>query len=115
MSLARQEIFGPVLAAIPFDTEEEALKIANDTIYGLAGAVFTKDMDRAHRFSEAIHAGTVWINTYDMSNFATPFGGFRSPSSGPFAPWAFFTISLSFFWASFCFSRSLDFRSSSAF
>lgn len=63
MSLARQEIFGPVLAAIPFDTEEEALKIANDTIYGLAGAVFTRDMNRAHRFSEAIHAGTVWINT----------------------------------------------------
>ncbi|AGB72704.1 MULTISPECIES: aldehyde dehydrogenase family protein [Rhizobium] len=82
MSLARQEIFGPVLAAIPFDTEEEALKIANDTIYGLAGAVFTKDMDRAHRFSEEIHAGTVWINTYDMSNFATPFGGFKQSGFG---------------------------------
>lgn len=82
MSLARQEIFGPVLAAIPFDTEEEALAIANDTIYGLAGAVFTRDMDRAHRFSEAIHAGTVWINTYDMSSFATPFGGFRQSGFG---------------------------------
>ena len=82
MSLARQEIFGPVLAAIPFDTEEEALKIANDTIYGLAGAVFTRDMNRAHRFSEAIHAGTVWINTYDMSNFATPFGGFKQSGFG---------------------------------
>lgn len=55
MRIARQEIFGPVLAAIGFDTEEEALAIANDTIYGLAGAVFTRDMDRAHRFSEAIH------------------------------------------------------------
>ncbi|KGD87562.1 aldehyde dehydrogenase family protein [Rhizobium sp. YS-1r] len=82
MSLARQEIFGPVLAAIPFDTEEEALRLANDTIYGLAGAVFTKDMDRAHRFSEAIHAGTVWINTYDMSSFATPFGGFKQSGFG---------------------------------
>ncbi|MNT74148.1 NAD/NADP-dependent betaine aldehyde dehydrogenase [compost metagenome] len=82
MSLARQEIFGPVLAAIAFDTEEEALRIANDTIYGLAGAVFTGDMDRAHRFSEAIHAGTVWINTYDMSNFATPFGGFKQSGFG---------------------------------
>ncbi|WP_331372448.1 aldehyde dehydrogenase [Sinorhizobium chiapasense] len=82
MTLARQEIFGPVLAAIPFDTEEEALRIANDTIYGLAGAVFTRDMDRAHRFSEAIHAGTVWINTYDMSNFATPFGGFKQSGFG---------------------------------
>jgi len=82
MSLARQEIFGPVLAVIPFDTEEEALRLANDTIYGLAGAVFTKDMDRAHRFSEAIHAGTVWINTYDMSSFATPFGGFKQSGFG---------------------------------
>ena len=82
MSLARQEIFGPVLAAIPFDTEEEALRLANDTIYGLAGAVFTRDMDRAHRFSEEIHAGTVWINTYDMSNFATPFGGFKQSGFG---------------------------------
>lgn len=82
MSLARQEIFGPVLAAIPFDTEEEALRLANDTIYGLAGAVFTKDMDRAHRFSENLHAGTVWINTYDMSNFSTPFGGFKQSGFG---------------------------------
>ncbi len=82
MSLARQEIFGPVLAAIPFDTEDQALAIANDTIYGLAGAVFTRDMGRAHRMSEAIHAGTVWINTYDMSNFATPFGGFKQSGFG---------------------------------
>ncbi len=82
MSLARQEIFGPVLGVIPFDTEEEALRIANDTIYGLAGAVFTKDMDRAHRISEAIHAGTVWINTYDMANFSTPFGGFKQSGFG---------------------------------
>lgn len=82
MSLARQEIFGPVLAAIPFDTEEQAMAIANDTIYGLAGAVFTKDMDRAHRFSENLHAGTVWINTYDMANFSTPFGGFKQSGFG---------------------------------
>jgi len=82
MSLARQEIFGPVLAVIPFDTEEEALRLANDTIYGLASAVFTRDMDRAHRFSEALHAGTVWINSYDMSNFSTPFGGFKQSGFG---------------------------------
>ena len=82
MRIARQEIFGPMLAAIAFDTEEEALAIANDTIYGLAGAVFTRDMDLAHRFSEGIHAGTVWINTYDMSNFATPFGGFKQSGFG---------------------------------
>ncbi len=82
MSLARQEIFGPVLATISFDTEEEALRLANDTIYGLAGAVFTRDMDRAHRFSEALHAGTVWINTYDRSSFSTPFGGFKQSGFG---------------------------------
>lgn len=82
MRIARQEIFGPVMVSIPFDTEEEALKMANDTIYGLAGAVFTTNMDRAHRVSEAIHAGTVWINTYDMSNFATPFGGFKQSGFG---------------------------------
>ena len=54
----------------------------NIIVAGLAGAVFTKDMDRAHRFSEAIHAGTVWINTYDMSSFATPFGGFKQSGFG---------------------------------
>jgi gamma-glutamyl-gamma-aminobutyraldehyde dehydrogenase len=81
-SLARQEIFGPVLTAIPFDTEEEALAIANDTSYGLAGAVFTTNMGRAHRVSEGIHAGTVWINTYDISSLATPFGGFKQSGFG---------------------------------
>jgi 4-(gamma-glutamylamino)butanal dehydrogenase len=82
MALARNEIFGPVLVSIPFDSDEEALALANDTIFGLAGAVFTKDMDRAHVMSEALHAGTVWINTYDMSNFATPFGGFKQSGFG---------------------------------
>ena len=81
-SLARQEIFGPVLTAIPFSTEEEALRIANDTQFGLAGAVFTADQNRAHRMSESIHAGTVWVNCYDLSNFATPFGGFKQSGFG---------------------------------
>lgn len=82
MAIAREEIFGPVLCSISFETEEEALAIANDTIYGLAGAVFTRDMNRAHRFSEALHAGTVWINTYDMASFSTPFGGFKQSGFG---------------------------------
>ncbi|CAN7663460.1 aldehyde dehydrogenase family protein [Rhizobium sp. LjRoot254] len=81
-SLARNEIFGPVLTAIAFDGEEEALKLANDTNYGLAGAVFTSDMGKAHRVSEGIHAGTVWINTYDISSLATPFGGFKQSGFG---------------------------------
>jgi gamma-glutamyl-gamma-aminobutyraldehyde dehydrogenase len=82
VSLARQEIFGPILTVIPFDTEEEAVRLANDTVYGLAGAVFTTDMSRAHRVSEEIQAGTVWINCYDLSNFATPFGGFKQSGFG---------------------------------
>jgi gamma-glutamyl-gamma-aminobutyraldehyde dehydrogenase len=81
-SLARQEIFGPILTVIPFDSEEEAVRLANDTPYGLAGAVFTTDMSRAHRVSEDIQAGTVWINCYDLSNFATPFGGFKQSGFG---------------------------------
>ena len=82
MTIAREEIFGPVLTAIPFDRDEEALQIANDTIYGLGAGVFTSDMTRAHRFSENIQAGTVWINGYDLSNLATPFGGFKQSGFG---------------------------------
>jgi gamma-glutamyl-gamma-aminobutyraldehyde dehydrogenase len=82
MAIAREEIFGPVLTVIPFDRDDEAVAIANDTIYGLGAAVFTADMSRAHRFSEEIHAGTVWINTYDQSNLATPFGGFKQSGFG---------------------------------
>lgn len=82
MTIAREEIFGPVLTVIPVDSDDEALRIANDTIYGLAAAVFTSDMSRAHRFSEDIQAGTVWINAYDLSNLATPFGGFKQSGFG---------------------------------
>jgi len=82
MSIAREEIFGPVLTVIPFDSDQEALAMANDTIYGLAAGVFTSDMTRAHHFSEDIQAGTVWINAYDLSNLATPFGGFKQSGFG---------------------------------
>ena len=82
MAIAREEIFGPVLTFIPFDRDEEALNIANDTIYGLGAGIFTSDMTRAHRFSEDIQAGTVWINAYDLSNLATPFGGFKQSGFG---------------------------------
>ena len=67
MTIAREEIFGPVLTFIPFDRDEEALAIANDTIYGLGAGIFTSDMTRAHRFSEDMQAGTVWINAYELS------------------------------------------------
>ncbi len=82
MTIAREEIFGPVLTVIPFDRDDEAIAIANDTIYGLGAGVFTADMTRAHRFSEDIQAGTVWINGYDLSNISTPFGGFKQSGFG---------------------------------
>jgi gamma-glutamyl-gamma-aminobutyraldehyde dehydrogenase len=82
MTIAREEIFGPVVTFIPFDRDEDAVRIANDTIYGLGAGIFTSDMTRAHRFSEDIQAGTVWINAYDLSNLATPFGGFKQSGFG---------------------------------
>jgi 4-(gamma-glutamylamino)butanal dehydrogenase len=82
MAIARDEIFGPVLTVIPFSREEEAERIANDTIYGLAAAVFTNDMTRAHRLSRSVQAGTFWINAYDLSNISTPFGGFKQSGFG---------------------------------
>ena len=82
MRIAQEEIFGPVVVVIPFETEAEAVRLANDTIYGLAAAVWTRDMRAAHRLSRAIRAGTVWVNTYDRSSLATPFGGFKQSGFG---------------------------------
>jgi len=72
---AQNEIFGPVVAAIPFDDEEEAIRIANDTSFGLAGAVWTGNVGRAHRVAEAVRAGTFWINSYKAIHVSSPFGG----------------------------------------
>ncbi|WP_347558999.1 aldehyde dehydrogenase family protein [Robbsia sp. KACC 23696] len=76
MAIARTEVFGPVVAAIPFDTEEEAIAIANDTEFGLAGAVWTNDIGRGHRVAAQVNAGTFWINGYKTINVASPFGGY---------------------------------------
>jgi acyl-CoA reductase-like NAD-dependent aldehyde dehydrogenase len=78
----REEVFGPVLAALTFTDEDEAVKLANDTPYGLAGAVWTKDIHRAHRVAARIKAGSVWINAYRVVAPSVPFGGFRQSGLG---------------------------------
>jgi acyl-CoA reductase-like NAD-dependent aldehyde dehydrogenase len=82
MKVAREEIFGPVLAVMTFADETEALRLANDTPYGLAAAVWTHDMNVAHRLASAVRGGTVWVNAFDRSSMATPFGGFKLSGSG---------------------------------
>lgn len=80
--LAQEEVFGPVLAVIPFDTEEEAVAIANATKYGLASGVWTTNLSRAMRMIRAIHAGTVWVNTYRAAQVMAPFGGYKDSGFG---------------------------------
>jgi acyl-CoA reductase-like NAD-dependent aldehyde dehydrogenase len=80
--VAREEIFGPVLAVTPVESEENAIRLANDSIYGLGAAVWTRDMNVAHRLTRAIKAGTVWVNCFDRSTLATPFGGFKQSGFG---------------------------------
>jgi aldehyde dehydrogenase (NAD+) len=81
-TVVREEVFGPVLAALTFTEEDEAIKLANDTPYGLAGAVWTKDVHRAHRVAGKIRAGSVWINAYRVVSPSVPFGGFKSSGLG---------------------------------
>ncbi|WP_019059907.1 aldehyde dehydrogenase [Streptomyces prunicolor] len=82
MTIAREEVFGPVLSVIPFKTEQDAIEIANDTDFGLAAGLWTTDLARAHRVARDISAGTVWINTYRTAAIQAPFGGLRRSGYG---------------------------------
>lgn len=82
MKIMQEEIFGPVCAIAKFSTEEDAIRLGNDTAYGLAASVHTKDLNTAIRVSNAIKAGTVWVNCHNMLNHALPFGGFKSSGIG---------------------------------
>ena len=82
MTIAAEEIFGPVLSIIAFDSEEEAIKIANDTPYGLAAAIWTQDISRAHLVAQRLRAGTVHVNSYDEDDITVPFGGYKQSGNG---------------------------------
>jgi aldehyde dehydrogenase (NAD+) len=82
MRIAQEEVFGPVLAVIPFEDEADAVRIANDTRFGLGAGVWTQDIGRALRVSAAIRAGTVWVNTYRTLSFTSPFGGMKDSGIG---------------------------------
>src|SRR5438445_8949853 len=82
MKIAQEEIFGPVLCVIPFDSDDEAIKIANDSIYGLGGGVWSKNLERAHSVAASMRTGTVWVNDYHMITPTQPFGGYKQSGIG---------------------------------
>ncbi len=82
MKIAKDEIFGPVLSVLKFKNLDEIIERANNTYYGLAAAVWTRDIAKAHKLAAKIKAGTVWVNCYDVFDAAAPFGGFKMSGLG---------------------------------
>ncbi|NBO92177.1 MAG: aldehyde dehydrogenase family protein [Planctomycetia bacterium] len=82
MAIAKDEIFGPVVSVLPFKSYDEMIVRANNTFYGLAAAIFTKNLDKAHRYAKDVKAGTVWVNCYHIVDTTTPFGGFKMSGQG---------------------------------
>lgn len=82
MKIVKEEIFGPVVVMTAFETEEEVIDAANDSIYGLASAIFSENISRAHRVAKALKSGTVWVNCYNELHPQVPFGGFKQSGIG---------------------------------
>ena len=82
MTIAREEIFGPVMSILKFTAIDEVVDRANNTLYGLAAAVWTRDIAKAHAVANRVRAGTVWVNCYDVFDAAAPFGGFKQSGIG---------------------------------
>ena len=82
MSVQREEIFGPVVTAIPYRDESDLAAVANDNRYGLAAGIWTNDIGKAHRLARELHAGTVWVNYYNVFDAALPFGGYKESGWG---------------------------------
>ena len=82
MQVIQEEIFGPVVAAVPYEDPEELIAAANDSIYGLAAAVWTKDISKGHRIARQLRAGTVWVNCYNVFDASLPFGGYKQSGWG---------------------------------
>jgi aldehyde dehydrogenase (NAD+) len=82
MRIAQEEVFGPVLSVLPFEDEDDAIRIGNDVVYGLAAAVWTRDLHRAMLMTEKLRAGTVWVNNYRATSFTSPFGGVKRSGIG---------------------------------
>jgi betaine-aldehyde dehydrogenase len=93
MPIWREEVFGPVVAVMPFDDEDEAVALANDTDYGLSGSIFTNDVGRALRVARGVQSGNLSVNSHSSVRYWTPFGGFKQSGLGrelgPDAPHAF--------------------------